>query len=174
MRAAVLSFLVLSLLVATPSCRRSEEQDSHENGLLLLDAKDYAAASAAFHCALLNEDNALNAHLQLGMMFERDTEQLPLAVWHYRAYLTMAAPGDSQSEAVKLWLQRAERALLLSLRMKLDNSNDEERVMRVKLLEEHAQRQKNWIMDLEQENRQLRQSLAENKKTSEGASNKEN
>jgi hypothetical protein len=76
----------------------------------------------------------------------------------------MAPPDDGQVDAVRQWLERTERALLASLRLKLDQASDEERVMRVKLLEEHAQRQKNWISMLEQENRQLRESLAEERK----------
>lgn len=155
--------LLLGLLCCGVSCRPVAEQSFYHQGMALLDSKDYGAAADAFQRALLNNDNALSAHLQLGMMFERQDEQLPLAVWHYRAYLAMAPPDDSQIDAVRQWLERAERTLVASLRLKLDNASDEERVMRVKLLEEHAQRQKNWITVLEQENRQLRQSLAEAK-----------
>lgn len=133
--------------------------------MTLLDNKDDAAAAEAFQQALLRNDNVLSAHLQLGMMYERQQEQLVLAVWHYHAYLALVADGESaggdEATAVKQWLERAERALLAALRHKLENTSDEERVMRVKLLEEHAQRQKNWITTLEVENRQLRQQLAD-------------
>ncbi|MDD4538388.1 MAG: hypothetical protein PHT80_05185 [Lentisphaeria bacterium] len=145
------------------SCRPVDDGSYYDKGMALLDSKDYPAAADAFQRALLNNDNALSAHLQLGMLFERQDEQLPLAVWHYRAYLAMAPTDDSQIDAVRQWLERVERTLVASLRLKLDNASDEERVMRVTLLEQHAQRQKNWISALEQENRQLRQSLAEAK-----------
>jgi len=148
---------------AVVSCRPREERAYYQRGMALLDDKDYAAAADAFQQALLNNDNALSAHLQLAMLFEQQDEQLLLAAWHYRAYLAMAPPDDSQRGAVEQWLERVERALVASLRRKLDNASEEERVMRVKLLEEHAQRQKNWITALERENRQLRQSLAEMK-----------
>ncbi|NMA46659.1 MAG: hypothetical protein GX945_08860 [Lentisphaerae bacterium] len=156
--------LLLGAMCCWLSCRPVDEGTYYHQAMASLDNKDYGAAAEAFQRALLNKENTLSAHLQLAMMFERQEERLPLAVWHYRAYLAMAPPDDGQVDAVRQWLERTERALLASLRLKLDQASDEERVMRVKLLEEHAQRQKNWISMLEQENRQLRESLAEERK----------
>ena len=141
------------------ACRPGVRQD-YNQGLLALDERDFSEAARCFERAVLANDHEADAHLQLGILYERQPDKVCLAVWHYRAYLAFEPQDEGRLTVARNGLERAEKMLMTELQDKLDQSTEEERVMRVKLMEEFALRQKRWITQLEKENLELRKRLA--------------
>ena len=85
-----------------------------------------------------------------------------LAVWHLRQYLATAkdiSPDDVAE--VNEWIRRLERTISVAINRRLGENISDETSLRLKLLEEHALRQKIWIQELTKENLRLRKSLAD-------------
>lgn len=160
-RQALLAVAVAWLLFSgAAGCRREGGTSSFREAMRYLDDNQAQQAIPAFELAILHGDHVFDSHVQLGLLSERLPGRRVQAVWHYRQCLVLE-PDHPHQAAIKEWLARAERALLTELQNQLEKDGEAERKQRVRILEEHAMRQKAWIAELSQENRELRQRLAE-------------
>lgn len=156
------------LLLTATGCRREAGKSYFREAMRHLDDNQPLLAVPAFELALLHNDHVFDSHVQLGILSERLPGRQVQAVWHYRQCLALE-PDHPHQVAIREWLTRAERALLAELRSQLEKDGEEERKQRVRILEEHSLRQKEWISELSQENRDLRQRLAELQTGGKGA-----
>ena len=121
-------------------------------------------AERHFMQAVLDDDNASRAHYYLAVLCEKEPDKTMLAVWHLRQYLTTAKGlSDDDINEVEEWIQRLERQISIAINRRLGENISDETTLRLKLLEEHAVRQKLWIQELTKENIQLRNALADQK-----------
>ena len=148
------------LLFGAAGCQREAGKSYFREAMRHLDDNQAQQAVPAFELAILHNDHVFDAHLQLGLLSERLPGRQVQAVWHYRQCLALETDHPHQV-AIREWLAQAEKTLLAELREQLEKDGGEERKQRVRILEEHALRQKEWISELSQENRELRQRLAE-------------
>lgn len=158
--AMLLMFSWLSIVLTSAGCKDSNQPPPFQEALRYLDQDQPQQAIAAFEKAIVEGQNEFESHMQLGLLSEQFPERVIMAVWHYRQCLEME-PNNQHQMAIKQWLERTEKNLLAELKNKLEKTGEEEKKQRVKFLEEHALRQKEWIAELAQENRDLRQRLAE-------------
>ena len=121
-------------------------------------------AERHFMQAVLDGDNTARAHYYLAALCEKEPDKTMLAVWHLRQYLTTAnGLSDDDINEVEEWIQRLERQISIAINRRLGENISDETTLRLKLLEEHAVRQKLWIQELTKENIQLRNALADQK-----------
>ena len=112
--------------------------------------------------AVLDGDNLPRAHYYLAILCEKEPDKSMLAVWHLRQYLATAKElSDDDISEVEEWIQRLERKISIAINRRLGENISDETTLRLKLLEEHAVRQKLWIQELTKENIKLRNALAE-------------
>lgn len=123
---------------------------------------DPEEAVRLFEQAILDEDNAARAHYYLAVLFEKEPDNMMLAAWHLRQYL-QSAKGLSENDAAETeeWLRRLEKKISIAINRRIGENISDETTLRLKLLEEHAVRQKMWIQELTNENIKLRNALAE-------------
>jgi len=123
---------------------------------------DPEEAVRLFEQAILDEDNAARAHYYLAVLFEKEPDNMMLAAWHLRQYL-QNAKGLSENDAAETeeWLRRLEKKISIAINRRIGENISDETTLRLKLLEEHAVRQKMWIQELTNENIKLRNALAE-------------
>ncbi|HQC52623.1 MAG TPA: hypothetical protein PLE92_05775 [Lentisphaeria bacterium] len=160
------------LLFCAVGCRREVGGTSYfREAMRHLDDDQPTLAIPAFELAILHNDHAFDAHVQLGLLSERMPGRQLQAVWHYRQCLELE-PNHPHQTAIREWLAQAEKVLLAELQEQQKKDGEEERKQRVRILEEHALRQKEWISELSQENRELRQRLAELQADSKGSPGK--
>ena len=121
-------------------------------------------AERHFMQAVLDDDNPVWAHYYLAVLCEKEPDKTMLAVWHLRQYLATAKGlSDDDINEVEEWIQRLERKISIAINRRLGENISDETTLRLKLLEEHAVRQKLWIQELTKENIQLRNALADQK-----------
>ena len=84
-RTVSVGLLGLLLLLAI-GCAPSRQSD-YLQGITALEERNFSEAARHFEAAVLNNDHEADAHLQLGILYERQPDKVCLAVWHYRAYL---------------------------------------------------------------------------------------
>lgn len=112
--------------------------------------------------AVLDGDNLAQAHYYLAVLCDKEPDKMMLAVWHLRQYLVTAKGlSDDDINEVEEWIQRLERKISIAINRRLGENISDETTLRLKLLEEHAVRQKLWIQELTKENIQLRNALAD-------------
>jgi len=114
--------------------------------------------------AVLDGDNLPRAHYYLAVLYEKEPDKTMLAVWHLRQYLVTAKElSEDDISETEEWIQRLERKIAIAINRRLGENISDETSLRLKLLEEHAVRQKLWIQELTKENIQLRNALADQK-----------
>ena len=114
--------------------------------------------------AVLDDDNTPRAHYYLAVLCDKEPDKAMLAVWHLKQYLlTAKGLSDNDIDEVEEWIQRLERRISIAINRRLGENISDETSLRLKLLEEHAVRQKLWIQELTKENIQLRNALADQK-----------
>lgn len=149
--------IILTLFIAA-SC--TVEKESHYDNAIKLLPGDEAAAEKAFLAAIAADDNASEAGLQYADLCEKQQEKIYLALYYYRKYL-IDNPAAADTEEIKEKISILEKKIAVRLNQKIGDAALDENSMRIKMLEQHGMRQKQWIQDLENENRALRRQLAE-------------
>ena len=142
------------------SCDRKD--DSYNKGLSLL-GKDNAAAENAFLMAIAADDNKEQACLEYADLCSNQPAKLPLAVFYYRLFLELS-PDDENAGVISQKLANLEKQLASRLNQKMSDDVLDENNLRIKMLEQHALRQKQWIDELSTENLRLRRQLSEAQK----------
>ena len=100
------------------------------------------------------------AHFEVARIYERETDGLSAALWHYRQALR--EPGSIVSrEEVETAVRRCENALFEELSARCKSAEMESLRTKVTLLEEHAKRQNQRLEELRRENLRLRRDLGE-------------
>lgn len=151
--------IVCLLAMGLVSCER---KGSPYNSGMSLVASDPEAAARQFEIAVASDDNAANAHYQLAILFEKSQDKAGLLVWHLREYLRLSENlSEEERDDVEDWIRRTEKKMAIAISRRLGEDITDETSLRLKLLEEHAARQKIWIQELTSENITLRQQLAE-------------
>ena len=85
-----------------------------------------------------------------------------VTAWHISEYLKNAKGLSAQEIAeTEQWLRRTEKRYAITINRRLGENITDEATLRLKLLEEHAMRQKLWIQELSTENVRLRNQLAD-------------
>jgi len=143
------------------SCDR-EASSPYKRGLALL-GKDNAAAENAFLMAIASDDNREQAWLEYADLCSEQPNKTPLAIFYYRLYLEQA-PEDENNRAIQQKLSTLEKRLASSLNQKMGDDVLDENSLRIKMLEQHTLRQKQWIDELSNENLKLRRQLSEAQK----------
>lgn len=156
MMRTLLAILLVMLLVG---CER--HGGHYSKGMSLL-GQDNAAAEKQFALAILEDDNAAMAHLQLAMLCDRDPALGGVTAWHISEYLKRASGlTEKEIQDAEQWLRITEKKYAIAISRKLGEDITDETSLRLKLLEEHAVRQKLWIQELSVENMNLRRQLAD-------------
>ena len=150
---------IAAVLCLLCSCERGAGH--YEKGMSLL-GSDERAAVRQFMLAVMEDDNAAMAHFQLAMLCDRMPDMAGVTAWHISEYLKNAK-GLSPQDVVETeqWLRRNEKRYAIAINRRLGENITDEASLRLKLLEEHAMRQKLWIQELSTENVMLRNQLAE-------------
>lgn len=156
-------FLYIVSILLFVSCTEVKIQSSYAKAMELLES-DEEEALRLFSLAIAEGDHTQESHYHAAMLCDKDKDKILLTVWHLREYLRISTKlnAEERQEAEK-WLEKSERKLAISIARKLEESIMEESKLQVKLLEEHAIRQKQWIQELTIENQKLRLQLAEGK-----------
>ena len=150
---------IAALLCLLCSCER--RGGHYDCGMSLL-GTDERAAVRHFMLAIMDDDNAAMAHFQMAMLCDRKPDMAGVTAWHISEYLKMAKGLSSQDiEEAEQWLKRTEKRYAISINRRLGENITDEASLRLKLLEEHAMRQKLWIQELSTENVNLRNQLAD-------------
>ncbi len=150
---------IVALLCLLCSCERRTVH--YDKGMALL-GSDERAAVREFMLAIMDDDNAAMAHFQLAMLCDRKPEMAGVTAWHISEYLKNAKGLSAQDvEETELWLKRTEKRYAIAINRRIGENITDEASLRLKLLEEHAMRQKLWIQELSTENVMLRNQLAE-------------
>ena len=154
------TFLVIAgVLCLLCACER--HGGHYDRGMSLL-GTDERAAVRQFMLAIMEDDNAAMAHFQMAMLCDRKPDMAGVTAWHISEYMKNAKGLSAQDiEAAEQWLKRTERRYAISINRRLGEDITDEASLRLKLLEEHAMRQKLWIQELSTENVMLRNQLAE-------------
>ena len=158
---AMQKILLLIAAIMLISCDR-EASSPYAKGLSLL-GNDNAAAEKAFLLAIATNDNAGLAWLEYADLCSEQPHKLPLAIFYYRLYLE-SFPNDENAQAISQKLSSLEKKLASSLNQKMGDEVLEENSLRIKMLEQHSLRQKQWIDELSTENLKLRRQIAEAQK----------
>ena len=150
---------IAALLCLLCSC---EKRTGHyEKGMSLI-GNDEQAAVRHFMLAVMNDDNAAMAHFQLAMLCDKKPDMAGVTAWHISEYLKNAKGLSPQEiEETEQWLRRTEKRYAIAINRRLGENITDEATLRLKLLEEHAMRQKLWIQELSTENVMLRNQLAD-------------
>ena len=150
---------IAALLCLLCSCER---RTGHYDRAMSLLGTDERAAVRQFMLAIMEDDNAAMAHFQLAMLCDRKPEMAGVTAWHISEYLKNANGLSAQDiEEAEQWLKRTEKRYAIAINRRLGENITDEASLRLKLLEEHAMRQKLWIQELTTENVMLRNQLAE-------------
>ncbi len=150
---------IVALLCLLCSCER--RTGHYEKGMSLL-GSDERAAVRHFMLAIMYDDNAAMAHFQLAMLCDRMPDMAGVTAWHISEYLKNAKGlSEQEVEETEQWLKRTEKRYTIAINRRLGENITDEASLRLKLLEEHAMRQKLWIQELSTENVMLRNQLAE-------------
>lgn len=150
---------IAALLCLLCSCGR--RTGHYDKGMSLL-GSDERAAVRELMLAVLDDDNAAMAHFQLAMLCDRQPDMAGVTAWHISEYLKNAKNLSAQEiEETEQWLRRTEKRYAISINRRLGENITDEATLRLKLLEEHAMRQKLWIQELSTENVRLRNQLAD-------------
>ena len=157
MRTALLAITCLTLLLT--SCDSGSSKSHYQRGLDLV-GQDTQAAARQFLLAIGRDRDAALAHYQLAMLYDQDPQQASFVVWNLQQYLSLRPDAENREETVQ-WLARAEKNCAAILSKKSGATQLQEYQVRLKLLEEHALRQKQWLTNLSRENIELRRKLAE-------------
>ncbi|MBR0459052.1 MAG: hypothetical protein IJJ26_07430 [Victivallales bacterium] len=158
MRHALLALACLAVFLT--SCDNDSSAKSHYQRGLDLVGQDSRAATRQFLLAIGRDRDAALAHYQLAILYDQDPQQAPFVVWNLQQYLVLKPDAENREETLQ-WLTRAEKSCVAVLSKKSGATQLQEFQVRLKLLEEHALRQKQWISDLSRENIELRRKLAE-------------
>lgn len=154
----ILTYIAVSLLLA--SCFSGDKKSTCYDKALSLLGKDDKAAADAFLMAIAAKDHEADAHFQYAELCGALPENAPLAAWHYRQYLKLK-PDSGERLLIQKKIDKLETAYSIVLNKRFGEGTMDETKLRLKLLEEHAMRQKLWIEELSDENRRLRANLAE-------------
>jgi len=150
---------ITALLCLLCSCER--HGGHYDRGMSRL-GTDEQAAVRHFMLAIMDGDNVAMAHFQMAMLCDRKPDMAGVTAWHISEYMKNAKGLSEQDiEAAEQWLKRTERRYSISINRRLGENITDEASLRLKLLEEHAMRQKLWIQELSTENVNLRNQLAE-------------
>ena len=123
---------------------------------------DEQAAVREFMLAVMDDDNAAMAHFQLAMLCDSKPDMAGVTAWHISEYLKNAQGLSAEEiEETEQWLRRTEKRYAIAINRRLGENITDEATLRLKLLEEHAMRQKLWIQELTTENVMLRNQLAD-------------
>ncbi len=114
--------------------------------------------------ALLDGDNPAEAHFQLASLYRNDSDKMPLAIWHLRAFLENCRQGDSRLVEARLLLEHLEKKYYADLQSRFERSSLTDKDMKIRLLEESSQQLRQWISRLNRENFALREILLEKKR----------
>ena len=153
--------LLLLMTAMLLSCDR-KGATPYNKGLALL-GKDNAAAENAFLIAIASDDNKEQACLEYADLCSNQPSKLPLAIFYYRLYLELL-PDDENTSIISQKLATLEKQLASTLNQKMGDDVLDENNLRIKMLEQHALRQKQWIDELSAENLRLRRQLSEAQK----------
>ena len=116
-----------------------------QRGVDLMES-DPEEAERQFAQAILDEDNAPRAHYYLAVLYDKEADKMMLSVWHLRQYLqTSKNLSESDVSEAEEWIRRLEKKIAIAINRRLGENITDEATLRLKLLEEHAVRQKMWI-----------------------------
>ena len=150
---------IAALLCLLCSCER--RTGHYDKGMSLI-GSDERAAVRQFMLAVLDDDNAAMAHFQLAMLCDKKPDMAGVTAWHISEYLKKAKGlSPQEAEETEQWLRRTEKRYAIAINRRLGENITDEATLRLKLLEEHAMRQKLWIQELSTENVMLRNQLAD-------------
>jgi len=146
----VAGFLAVLLLMAAcaPSQRVIDETDerAYQRGKSLLREGREDEALQAFLSVIGSRPDAVESHLESGLLYLNHIEDPLAAVYHFRSYLALAPEGE-HSELVKELILTAQKDFAQSL----PGNPFEEAVNRVNLMEE--------VKQLKEENRRLKEQM---------------
>ena len=154
-------FILLLTALLAFSCGKGNESP-YNKGLAML-GKDNAAAENAFLMAIAANDHRTEACLEYADLCSEQPEKTALAIFYYRQYLN-ATSDDENKNAVQQKLAALEKRLATRLNQKIGDAALDENSLRIKMLEQHTLRQKQWIDELSTENLKLRRQLSEAQK----------
>ncbi|MBQ6471057.1 MAG: hypothetical protein IJJ33_03660 [Victivallales bacterium] len=150
--------LCMLTIVALLAVGCSREYSHYQRGLALT-AEAPETALNEYLMAIACDDHAAEAHYQSAMLCAKSPKHAVRLVWHLQSYLALSPQADKN---IREWLQKARKTCVASFGA--DQSADrraQDMQLRLKLLEEHALRQKQWLTDLRRENEELRRHLGE-------------
>ncbi len=138
----------------------TQEQEHFETAKRLLGEKRQADALREFMAAIEDDEQPSAAHFEVARIYERESDGLSAALWHYRQALR--EPGSIvPREEIETAVSRCENALFQELSVRCKSAEMESLRTKVTLLEEHAKRQNQWLEELRRENLRLRRDLGE-------------
>lgn len=151
---------VILALAATLACTPdAADKSPYARAMSLLESNPRAAGDA-FLVAIGTGDHPAEAHYQYALLCANDTTTAALTAWHLQKFLELK-PDAPNRATVEEWIRQAQQSYINSVAEKDGTAAAAENSIRIKLLEEHAMRQKRWLNELNAENLRLRQQLAE-------------
>ncbi len=91
------SLLAVWLSACTPSAQGPFEEEKERHymaGMTKLQARDYSGAIESFQKAIEVNPHSAAAHLQLGLLYERNSEECATAIYHFQQYLQLRPTAD--------------------------------------------------------------------------------
>jgi tetratricopeptide (TPR) repeat protein len=91
------------LAACTPSAHHTLEEEKERHyvaGMTKLHAMDYSGAIESFQKAVEVNPRSAAAHLQLGLLYERTSEECATAIYHFQKYLKLR-PNEDYAEVVR-------------------------------------------------------------------------
>jgi|LSQX01.1.fsa_nt_gb hypothetical protein len=150
------SILALTFLVGCGS-----EGLDFQKGQEALADNDIYAAEDAFRQSIRKGERVKDSYLQLGYLYERQDGNALLALWHFNQALKYSNKDDQDLKDIRSAATRCEDQFLKELATRGRESELQALKFKIKLLEDHAARQKRWIEELRRENTDFRKQLAE-------------
>lgn len=138
--------------------------EHYKRGMALLEKKRPEAAEAAFLQALFVRSEAVEAHYQLALLYLRDHDRLPQAVWHLQEFLQGVSRLDPRVPQYEPRLATARRELIQSQQSALRIDPEQKYRLQINLLEQSNADLNRWVERLNQENNTLRRMLLDNQK----------
>ena len=148
-----------AVMLMTYGCRK--EDADYRRGISFMQKEENEEAIAAFEESIRRNERVRDCHLQLASIYERLGNHELLALWHYEQALKRTDAKDESAKDIQTAIERNSDVVLQTLQVHGRKDEKEMLQLKVRLLEDHAMRQKKWIEELQRENTEYRKMLQE-------------
>ena len=153
--------IVIFVAIVFMACGCRKEDVDYRRGISAMQKEENEDAIAAFETSIRRDERVRDSHLQLATIYERLGNHELLALWHYEQALKQTDAKDEITKDIQTAIERNSDVVLQALQVRGRKDEKEMLQLKVRLLEDHAMRQKKWIEELQRENTEYRRMLQE-------------